>query len=57
MIKKHKKVCVILKYIEHLLILDYAVTGCISISSFAYLVGVLVAIGSYVVGLEICVII
>ena len=34
MTKNHKKVCTILSYIEHFLILASAVTGCISISTF-----------------------
>ena len=32
--KKHKKVCTTLIYIEHVLILIFAVTRCISISAF-----------------------
>ena len=36
--KKQKKVCKILNYTKHLLILA-SVTGCVSISAFAYLVG------------------
>ena len=39
--KKHKKLCVAFNYIELLLILSYAVTGCVSISAFASLVGFL----------------
>ena len=31
-IKKHKKVCTALNYIEHLLILASAITECVSIS-------------------------
>ena len=34
MTKNHKKVCTILNYIEHFLILASAVTGCILISTF-----------------------
>ena len=37
MSKKHKKVCASLKYIEHLLILASAVTGCVLISAFGSL--------------------
>ena len=40
MSKKHKKVCTTLNYIEHFLILGSTITGCVSISSFAYLVGI-----------------
>ena len=42
MTKKHKKVCTTLNYIEHFLILASVVTGCISISAFASLLGILV---------------
>ena len=38
MSKKHKKVCKTLDYIQHLLILASAVTGCVSNSAFAFLV-------------------
>ena len=40
MINKHKKVCGILNYIDHLLIVISTITGCISISAFACLVGI-----------------
>ena len=39
MSKKHKKFYRVLIYIEHLLISISTVTGCVSISSFASLVG------------------
>ena len=32
--KKHKKVCRVLNYIEHSLVLISTITGCISISAF-----------------------
>ena len=54
--KKHKKVCGVLNYIEHLLILVSTVTECVSISAFATLVGIPVGITSSAVGLKICVI-
>ena len=54
MSEKHKKTCKYLKYIEHLLILVSAVTGCVSISAFASLVYVSVGITSSEVGLKIC---
>ena len=38
MSKKPKKVCSTLSYIEHLLILASAVTGCVSISAFSSLI-------------------
>ena len=52
--KKHKKVCTTLSYIEHSLILIYTITGCISISAFASLAGILIGIVSSAVGLKIC---
>ena len=35
MSEKYKKTCKYLNYVEHLLILDSIVTGCISITAFA----------------------
>ena len=40
MSEKHKKVCVVLNYIEPLLILVSTVTGCVSISAFASLIDI-----------------
>ena len=40
MSKKFEKVCTTLNYIEHFLILAFAVTGCISVSAFASLLGI-----------------
>ena len=54
MSKKHKKVCTTLNYIEHFLILASAITGCISISAFASLIGIPIGITSSAVGLKIC---
>ena len=54
MSKKQKKFCTDLNYIEHLLILASTVTGCVSISSFALLVGIPVGIASSAVELKIC---
>ena len=56
MSKNHKKVYRVLNYIEHLLILVSAVTRCISVSAFAYLVGIPIGITSSATGLKICVI-
>ena len=56
MSKKHKKVCGVLTYIEHLLILVSTVTAYVSISAFASLVGIHVGITSSAVRLKICVI-
>ena len=41
MSNKHEKVDRVLNYIEHLLILISTVSGCIFISAFAFLVGIL----------------
>ena len=56
MSKKHKRVYRVLKYIENLLILISTVTGCVSISDFASLVGILMGNTSSGIGLKICVI-
>ena len=44
MSKKRKIICTTLNYIEHFLILASTITGCISISAFAFLIGILKAI-------------
>ena len=54
--KKHKKICATLNYIEHFLILASTVTGCVSISAFASLVGIPIGITSSAIELKICVI-
>ena len=54
MSKKHKKVCVTLNYIENLLISTSAVTWCVSVSVFAFLVGISEGITNSAVGLKIC---
>ena len=51
MSKKLKKFCMTLNYIEYLLILASVVTGCVSISTFASLVGVPIGITSSAVEL------
>ena len=57
MSKKHKNVCTILNYIEHFLILASTITGCVSISDFASLVGIPIGTKSTAIGLNICAII
>ena len=52
--RKYKKVSTTLSYIEHFLILASAVTGCISISAFASLVGIPIGIASFVIVLKVC---
>ena len=56
MSKKHKKICATQNYIEHFLTLGSTITGCISISAFASLLGIPIGITSSVIGLKICVI-
>ena len=58
MSKKHKKGCKVLNYIDqYSLIVISTITGCVSISDFALLVGNPIGITSPTIGLEICVII
>ena len=54
MSKKNKKVYIVFNYIEHLVSI---VTGCVSISSFASLVGIPIGITSSSKELKICAII
>ena len=53
MSKKHKKVCRVLNYIGHLLIVISAITGCVSISIFTSLVGIPKGTTSSAIGLKI----
>ena len=52
--KTDKKVFTTLSYIEHFLILDSTITGCVSISAFASLVGIRIGITSSATGLKVC---
>ena len=52
--KKYNKVCTTLNYIEHFFILASTITGCISVSAFASLSGIAIAITSSAIGLKIC---
>ena len=54
MSKKHKKIYTTLNYIEHFIILASTITGYVSISAFASLVGILIGITSSAIGLKIC---
>ena len=54
MSKKHKKVCTTLNHIKYLFILASTITGCISISAFACLIGIPLGITSSAIGLNIC---
>ena len=52
MSRNQKKVCTNLNYIEHFN-LGSTITGCVSISSFVFLVGTLIGITSSTIGLQI----
>ena len=54
MSNKRKKVCKTLNYIEHLLTLASAGTGCISISAFASLLSIPIEITSSAIGIKFC---
>ena len=54
MSREGKKVCTTLNYIEHFLILASTITVCISIFSFASLIGIPIEIASSETGLKIC---
>ena len=56
MSKKHKNVCRALNYIDHLRIAISTITGYVSISTFASLVGIPIGIASSLIRLKICVI-
>ena len=45
-----------MNYIDHSFILIFTITGCVSISAFASLVGIPIGIASSIIGLKICVI-
>ena len=53
MSKKHKNVCRVLNYIDHLLIAICTITGCVSISVFASVVGIPIGITSSAIGLKV----
>ena len=52
--KKLTKFCTTLNYIEHFLIIGSTITGCVSISAFAFLVGIPIGVTSSAIGLKIC---
>ena len=54
MSKNHKNVSTILNYIEHFFILTFAITGCVSISAFVFLVSIPTRIISSAVELNVC---
>ena len=51
--KKHKKVCIVLNYIDCFLIVTFKITGCVPISAFASLVDIPIGITSSTIGLKI----
>ena len=53
--KKHETVWKTLNHTEHFLILGSTISGCVSISAFAHLVGIPIWITSFAIGLKICV--
>ena len=53
MSKKHENVYRVLNYIDHLLIAICTITGCVSISAFASLVGIPIGITSSAIGLKV----
>ena len=54
MSEKHKKICITLNYTEHFLILASTITGCVSVSAVASLIGIPIGIRSSAIGLKIC---
>ena len=54
MSEKYKKVCRVFSYIDHLLIVFFTITGCVSISAFDFLVGIPIVITSSAMGLKNC---
>ena len=52
--RKHKKIFTSLNYIENFLILASTITGCISTSAFASLLGIPIGITSSAIELKIC---
>ena len=55
--RKHKKPCTTLNYTDHFLILASTTIGCISVSTFACLLGVSMGIRISAIGLKICAIV
>ena len=49
MTRKHKKVCKTLNYMKDFLALASSITGCISISAFAFLIGIRIGITGFAI--------
>ena len=56
MSKKYKKICRVLNYIDHSLIVISTITGCNSVSTFSTLFGIPIGIARSTIELKICVI-
>ena len=54
MSKKHKRICRVLNCTGHSLIVVSTITGCFSISTFAYLVGIPIGFTNSAIGLKVC---
>ena len=52
--KKHKNIYRVLNYIDYLLIVTSTITGCVSISAFAFLIGIPIGITISAFGLKLC---
>ena len=57
MMKKHKRAFRLFNYIDNLLIAISTISGCVSISTFASLVGISIGIMISAIWLKICVIV
>ena len=51
---KHKKVCRVMNYIDHFLIVTFTITRSVSIFALASLVGIPTGIATSAIGLKIC---
>ena len=54
MSRKYKKICIALNYVEHFLVLNSAITWCISVSIFGFLISTPVGTTSSAMRLKIC---
>ena len=52
--KKHKMICATLNYIEHFLVVAFTITGYVSISAFASLIGITMQTESSAIKINIC---
>ena len=52
--EKHKMICTTLNYIEHFLVVASTITGYVSISAFASLIGITMQNESSVIKINIC---